>query len=152
MDKPEGDKTKSPIEQFSAIEPSPLPPIAPDGGFAGPIGAPPPIPPATPDTFMCLRGPCRFYWELITHMESGNPAETWGEEGLRDEHGEPIAQPRAISRTCVANTGHETDLTDDNVYECNRWDPLTAREVKRLDKRRSKYLRLHPDHHPLPIR
>lgn len=147
MDKPEGDKTKSPIEQFAGIEPSPMPPIAPDGGFmAGPIGAPPPIPPATPETFVCLRGPCRHYWELVSHMESGNPANTWGEGGLVDEAGAVIAQPRAISRTCVANPGFETDLTDDNVYDCNRWDPMSERELKKLERRRSKYLRLHPDH------
>jgi hypothetical protein len=147
VDKPEGDKSKSPIEQFSAIEPSPLPPLALDGGFAaGPIGAPPPIPPATPATFVCLRGPCRHYWELVSHMESGNPKETWGEGGLVDADGHALEQPRAVSRTCVANPGYETDLTDDNVYACNRWDPLSPREVKRLEKRRSKYLKLHPDH------
>jgi len=140
-------KHKTPIDAFARVEPGPLPPIAPDGGFmAGPVGAPPPIPAATPQTFVCLRGPCRHYWEIKTHMESGNPAETWGDDGLKDESGKPIAQPRAISRTCLAHPGTETDFTDDNVYACSRWDPLTAREVSKRDKRRSKYLKLYPEH------
>ena len=138
------DKVKTPLKQYEDIEPAPLPPIAPDGGFAaGPIGLPPSVPAATPETFICLRGPCRHYWQIETFMASGNPSETWGEGGLVDPlTNEPLRAPRQISRSCLAHPGTETELTDDCVYECNRWDPLTPREVKKRNARRSKFLKV----------
>jgi hypothetical protein len=143
-------KHKVPLDQYADVEVGPLPPIAPDGGFVGdPLGVPPAVPSATPDNFICLRGPCRHYWQIETFMASGNPKDTWGEDGLKDpETGEPIRQPRQLSRSCLAHPGTETELTEDCVYDCNRWSPLTPRELKRDAKRRSKYLKLHPQHLP----
>lgn len=142
-------KIKAPLEAFRRIQPGPLPPIAPDGGLApGPVGMPPPAPPATPKFFVCLRGPCRHYWEMVTEMPLGNPAETFGEGGLVDADGAPVQVPHQITRTCTAHPGTETDLTDDNVYSCNRWDPLEPSELKKLRKRQDAYLREHPEHDP----
>ena len=144
----EDDKSRTPIEQYKDVELGGLPPIAPDGGFApGPVGMPPGVDAATPANFMCLRGPCRHYWQIETFMASGNPKETWGPDGLKDpDTGLPLRVPRQISRSCVANPGHETELTEDCVYDCNRWDPLSPREVRGRDKRAAKYLKLHPEH------
>jgi hypothetical protein len=139
------DKTKSPIDQYKDVELGGLPPIAPDGGFApGPVGIPPSVDAATPDNFICLRGPCRHYWQMETFMASGNPKETWGPDGLKDERGAPLRVPRQLNRSCLAHPGTETELTEDCVYECNRWDPMTPREVRKLDKRRRVYLKLNP--------
>lgn len=121
------------------------------GGLAmpGPVGMAPSVPAATPEHFMCLRGPCRHYWQLETFFASGNPKETWdAEDGLKNEDGTPVRMPRQISRSCLAQPGMETELTDDNVYDCNRWDPMTPRELRQQAKRRSKYLKLHPEHRP----
>lgn len=140
-------RVKAPQEAFQRLTISPLPPIAPDGGFsAGPIGSPPPLPPSTPEFFVCLRGPCRYYWEMVTEMPAGNPAGTFGKDGLRDELGNPVPEPRQITRTCTAHTGTETDLTDDNVYACNLWDPLEQGELKKIRKRHEAYFREHPGH------
>lgn len=142
-------RVKAPLESFRKLEVSPLPPLAPDGGFApGPIGLPPPLPPATPEHFVCLRGPCRHYWELVTEMPAGNPAETFGPDGLTDQDGQPVQIPRQITRTCTAHVGTETDLTDDNVYACNRWDPLEPGELKKIRKRQAAYFHDHPEHDP----
>lgn len=148
-DEPSG-KHRVPLEQYADVELGPLPPIAPDGGFApGPIGLPPPVPAATPEQFICLRGPCRHYWQISTYIASGNPKETWGEGGLVDlETGEPLREPRQISRSCRAQPGIEIELTEDCVYECNLWDPQTPRELVKIRKRREKYYRSHPDHRP----
>ena len=151
MSETDSGKVKAPLDQYAQVEPAPLPPIGHDGApILGAIGLPPPVPAATPRNFVCLRGPCRFYWELHTFMGSGNPAATWGEDGLKDEDGNRIREPRQINRVCLVHPGTETELTEDCVFHCTKWDPLLPRETKRLERRRSKYLRLHPDHAPPP--
>lgn len=141
-------KVKAPIDQYADFEPAALV-VGPDGApVLGALGNPPPIPAATPANFVCLRGPCRHYWEFTSYMSSGNPAGTWGDDGLKDDAGNHIREPRQINRVCLAHPGTETELTEDCVFDCNRWDPLTPRELKRRDKRRSKHLKLHPDHAP----
>lgn len=141
-------KHKAPLDGFADVALGGLPAIAPDGGFAPQLpDLSPSVPAATPDTFMCMRGPCRYYWQLETFFASGNPKDTWdAEDGLKDEDGAPVRMPNQITRTCLAHPGTETDLTDDCVFSCTKWDPLTPREVKRREKRRSKYLKLHPEH------
>ena len=151
MSETDSGKVKAPMDQYASVEPAPLPPIGPDGApMLLALGNPSPVPAATPQNFVCLRGPCRFYWELHTFMGAGNPAGTWGEDGLKDEDGHRIREPRQINRACLAHPGTETELTEDCVFECNKWDPLTPREVKRIDKRRSRYFKLHPEHAPPP--
>lgn len=141
------DKTKSPIDQYKDFEPAGLPPIAPDGGFMpGPIGIPPSVDAATPANFICLRGPCAHYWQMETFMASGNPKETWGPNGLKDADGKPLRVPRQLNRSCLAHPGTETELTEDCVYECSRWTPMTQRELRDVSKRRSRYFKLHPEH------
>jgi hypothetical protein len=139
---------KVPLGSLDNVELGGLPPIAPDGGFTpGPIGMSPSVPAATPEHFMCLRGPCRHYWQLETFFASGNPMQTWDAvDGLKDSDGKPVRMPRQISRSCLAQPGMETELTDDVVYECSRWDPLSPREVRRLERRREKYYKIRPNH------
>jgi hypothetical protein len=141
-------KRRIPLESFDDVELGPLQ-IGPDGGIAGPIGVPPAVEAATPEHFICLRGPCRHYWAFETFMASGNPKETWDPEtGLKDLDGNPIRPPRQVSRSCTAQPGIEIELTDDCVYECNRWSPISPRELKRENRRREKYYRQNPSHRP----
>ncbi len=99
---------------------------------AGFIGAPAATPPRTPENFVCLRGPCRYYWRLVTMANEGNPAETWKALG-RDP-------PRQHHHVCLLDPSGETDFTDgDNAYDCNKWDPMTVNEVVELRHRREQY-------------
>lgn len=144
------DKYKAPIEQYENIEAAALPPIAPDGGFTpGLLGLPPSVPAATPATFVCLRGPCRYYWELVTFMAAGNPSGTFGEGGLVDPvTGKTVSIPRQINRTCLVHAGTETELTEDTVYDCNLWDPIVPAERLLRDKNRERYWKRFPEHNP----
>lgn len=85
---------KAPSETYRDIQPSPLPPIAPDGGFiAGSVAAPAPLPKATPENMICLRGPCRHLWQMRTHIVSGNSKLTFDpDDGLRETMPCPICQ------------------------------------------------------------
>jgi hypothetical protein len=136
---------KSPADIYKGAGASPLPPIGPDGAPILAMIAPPvAIPAADPVTFICLRGPCRHYWELSMFLPSGNPEGTFGEGGLVDPiSNTPLEQPDQILRTCTVQTGTETDLTDELVKKCNLWDPLSPRELKKLEKRRSRLLKIY---------
>ncbi|MCU1281258.1 MAG: hypothetical protein JWM53_4804 [bacterium] len=69
----------------------------------------PSVAPATEDTFVCLSGPCWSYWERYTSFG----------DGLH----------RQRLRHCTYGSG-TVDLTDDNVFSCNRHDP--PRLLRRL--------------------
>jgi hypothetical protein len=61
--------------------------------------APAPIPPATEQTFVCLRGPCRWYWQ----------------------RSEPFGDGVHRQRLRFCTFGPESvELTDGNVLDCNR--------------------------------
>lgn len=131
-----------PEEEFSV---SPIP-AAPDGGIdagvaAGMIGQPVTVPERHPDNFICLRGPCRHYWYLVTMAQEGNPEETWDHLGIK--------QPKQHHHSCLNNPGYETSFADDNAYECSRWEPMLAIELVQIGNRRSQYYDLHPEHAPL---
>jgi len=104
---------KSPRDIYADIDAQPMPPIAPDGGIAlGAIGAPAPLPEATPKTCICLRGPCRYYGEIRVHMDMGNPAQTFDPvHGLR----EMAPCPNCNGRGQVLST---PDLADDTAAAC----------------------------------
>ena len=107
-------------------------PTAPDGGIAPGFGLEQVVPlPSTADQFVCLRGPCKHYWHLVTTAGEGNPEGTWAALG--------ISTPRQHHRTCTVNPGMETDLTDDCVFECSRWDPVPPHDLVQLNARRRAY-------------
>lgn len=138
MEKSDDDeKARAPRERFDDIEPSPV-------GFGGIEGIAAPAPPTpepevSAENMVCLRGPCRYYWEMVTHVDAGNAGGTFGgEDGLREvtdvavaddgevelTYGEGLVQmPKQMNRVCLVNSGYETELTGDCVYECSRWDP-----------------------------
>lgn len=117
------------------FEPTPIP-VSPDGGIDGSlassmIGHPPAVPERTPNNFVCLRGPCKHYWHLVTMAQEGNPQDTWDHLG--------IAPPRQHHHTCLVNPGYETAFSDDNAFECSRWEPYTETELNEIQKRRNAY-------------
>lgn len=143
-------KYKNLGDDFSDVDLGGLPPIAPDGGFiaTATVGDGPSVPAADPRNFVCLRGPCVHYWERESFFASGNPKETWGDEGLTGDDGKPIRMPRRLDRTCTAHPGTETELTDELVYGCSRWLPMTPRQVRKRDRLRRRYLKNNPEHDP----
>lgn len=136
-----GGKHRAPAtDTYADWEPSPLV-AAPDGGIApDAVGELSSVPEASPANFICLRGPCRHYWQIETYLGAGNPADTWKELGIRE--------PRQISRSCLVHPGTETEVTEDCVYDCNRWDPLSPREVRKREKRRLAHYQRFPGHRP----
>lgn len=127
------EKTVIPSEKhYADFAPSAVP-VAPDGGIAPGFGLEPPapVPALSPESCICLRGPCRHYWHMVTTVESGNPVSTWAALG--------IAAPRQHNRVCLLNQGMETDWTDDCVFECNKWDPALRSDLVQLDARRRAY-------------
>lgn len=133
------EKHVDPKAKLENWEPSPLPPIAPDGGFAPQgVGNTAVIPDWTPENTMCLRGPCRHYWHLVTMTEAGNPEGTWEELGIKE--------PQQHSHTCLVQLGIETDLGENCVFECSKWEPLTHVERDSIDIIRKEYFDEHPEH------
>lgn len=63
--------------------------------------------------------------------DAGNPAETFEELGL--------PEPRQHHHMCLVNPGYETEFTDDNAYDCNKWDPYAAHELADINQRRAAY-------------
>jgi hypothetical protein len=119
-DERDSGKTFVPGETFKDVEPAPMPPLAPDGGVVPGAGIAPPsaAPAATPENFICLRGPCRHHWKIETTSSAGNPEGTFEALGVRE--------PRQIHYICLVHPGLETDLTDDCAYTCTRWDPAVC--------------------------
>jgi hypothetical protein len=104
----------------------------------GTLGTLEPIPPRHPDHFVCLRGPCRHYWHLVTMAKAGNPQETWEALGL--------PAPRKHHHVCrIDNTSFE----DDNAFECSLWDPMDPDDLVQLRTRRERYFADHPEHKPI---
>jgi hypothetical protein len=50
-----------------------------------------------------------------------------------------LSVPRQINHACLVNPGMETELTNDFVYECSRWDPYSPGELLQLTARRRDY-------------
>lgn len=146
------DKVRRPSAAFDDFEPGEIP-VGPDGApVLSPVGQGPALPAATPRNMICLRGPCLHYLETETFLASGNPKDTWDpEHGLKDpQTGLPVRMPRQVNRTCLVHPGTVVELTDENVYTCNRWDPIPPKELARLAKRRERHYQRHPDHLPPP--
>ncbi len=133
-------KTFVPAATYDNVESAPLPPMGDDGGpvpGAG-IGQPAGPPKWDADNSVCARGPCQHYWHLATTFPSGNPADTW--EALK------LKEPHQHHHLCLVHEGLETDLTDDCVFECSRWDPNPPSEAR--ETRRETYYEAHPEHRP----
>lgn len=108
----------------------------------GPIGDPEPVPERHPDNFVCLRGPCKHYWNLETMAHAGNPKETWEHLGI------PV--PRQHHHICLRGID-EMNMEEDNVFSCSLWEPLLDVEVSQLRDRREAYYQQHPEYRPQEI-
>ncbi len=90
-----------------------------------------PIPDSNEENFICLRGPCKYYLEMIPYFNAGNT------KGSLDH------RPIQFYRTCMRIAGYELELTDSCMMACNQWDPLSPFEKERLELRRNEnYLNL----------
>jgi hypothetical protein len=59
-------------------------------------------------TMVCLRGPCQYYWSMISRLKASGT-------DIRRKH----------TQTCLS-PAEETDLNEENVYSCSRWWPMWA--------------------------
>jgi hypothetical protein len=100
------------IARLATPDDLPLPPGMP--------GMHPPMrtPAFTADNTPCLRGPCRYYWEVWTHFEHGNALDTPG-----------LGEPRERAASCMRHPGVEMPITADApVLACNQWSPIDPKE------------------------
>ena len=101
------------------------PPIGPDGGFAPqPLGEPPAIPKMTAANCPCLAGPCRYLIDQIVWFPAGNA------------EGSPGADSREVVRYCDRFQSAPINLTDELVFECSSWTPLSAHELAEREARK----------------
>lgn len=101
----------------------------------GPIGEvlAPDLPPLNEDTFVCLRGPCRFYWEVVSDANLGN-VEGSLPDGFKGQF---------VNRFCTRLSGDaDPSLFEQRIYECSEWDPQDGNEARRREKRREKYFQI----------
>lgn len=122
----EDDDLDDPLNRLLAEE---IVPIVPGpGGFMPSLPlVPEPIPPATPETMVCLRGPCKYYVEIVSMFQHGNTKGTLERA------------PRQQNRFCRAIEGTDIDLTDELVFECNTWEPLLKAETLVRTARRAQW-------------
>jgi hypothetical protein len=115
--------------------PAPLA-IAPDGGIAPGIAAAggATLPRATPQEWVCLRGPCQNFLTLQGSFDSQNTKASG--EGFKRRY-----------YYCTAIHGSYIELEDEVIYDCNRWDPEDPSEpdVYARDLRRQAFFARHPE-------
>jgi len=132
-----GGKKITPASGYEDVELPGPPPIGTDGGIAPSHGVagPPPLPAATPENFICMRGPCKHHVHLQTVADYGNPSGTFA----------PGEEPRQHTYLCVAFPGIEIDFTEDCCFACNRWEPMLPIERNRIKSRRARFRKDHPE-------
>jgi hypothetical protein len=115
-------------ERMSSEESGGALPMAHDGGIlqSQVVDQLRPIPAATPENFVCLRGPCVRYLEITSTADVNAP--TLGRD------------PIQLNRYCRAIPGVEIDLTEDAVFACSDWDPVAPKVLEALQSRRDAYL------------
>ena len=96
------------------------------GGPATAISQPEPIPEATPENFVCLRGPCINYMEVTHRFNHGNR-----------EMGDEFA-PKQYTRYCL-KTINPIELTDELVHDCSHWCPMGHKEHAKVEAARNAY-------------
>lgn len=101
--------------------------FSPEGVFAGAeaVGPEDPIPEATAENMVCLRGPCRHYVEITKRFKAGN-------RGMD-------RQFTQATRFCNALTSEWIELTDEAVFDCNRWEPMSTEELVRIRTAREQF-------------
>lgn len=119
------DDVNDPLNRLLADEVDFAPTPGPNGFAPSLPMVPEPIPPATPETMVCLRGPCKHYMELQSMFQHGNTKGTL-------EH-----VPKQTNRFCRAIEGTDIDLTDELVYNCSEWEPLLKAETLLRETRRA---------------
>ena len=124
----------NPMDAFLDTDFGPTP-VAPSGSFVPAVAVyeTEPIPEATEENFICLRGPCRYYLEMRPVFQAGNTKGS--------------LETRLIQayRTCGRITGYELQLTDECMHDCSDWDPLSKEETDAREERRRKNYWDRPD-------
>lgn len=118
-----------PNERVSGgFQPSPLPPVAPDGGLA--LEPAPTEPLEVAPIALCSIGPCARHHELVTKINA--------QEALDGSAGRVHLQ---VIRTCYPAPGIEVDLSETPVRQCSLWKPPlttgdTPRDARELETAR----------------
>lgn len=124
-------------ELQEGFEPSPFPPMAPDGALEIPplraVSDPPPR--------LCEAGPCRHYHRMVLQLDAQRPIANAIEPGGKLVGIAP-EQPFHVNvhHYCYPDTGIETELGSLPVLECNRWEPFSDHEILASTNRKNDFL------------
>jgi hypothetical protein len=94
------------------------------------------MPEFTAENVICLRGPCRHYWETKQYFEAGNTAGTL-------DHA-----PMYTQKICLKQPGVIVNMNDEVVKECNAWEPLDNLATTQRDKAREEFYQRNPQFRP----
>lgn len=121
-------------ELAEGFEPAALPPIAPDGGLElPPLREPPRVPPR-----LCEAGPCRNYHRFRIQLDAAKPLPVRGADGTFIEPEAP--DHHEDHHYCYPSVGIESKLGSLPVIQCNRWSPISPREIERADDETEEWL------------
>lgn len=119
-------KDKDPLDTLLEEEiASPIGANAGSGAMPGRSLFATPIPDASPDSMVCLRGPCEHYVQITQRLKHGNTEGTFA----------PGEEPALTTRFCGYFAADPIDLTDEVVWDCSEWcprDPADVAERKRI--------------------
>lgn len=116
-------------ELAEGFTPTPLPPVAPDGGLELPkMREAPRHPPR-----LCEQGPCRHYHTFKIQLDAQKPMAVRKDDGT-------VEQPEAPDHEethhyCYPDVGIESKLGGLPVIQCNRWSPIPL-EQRKIDELR----------------
>lgn len=121
-------------------EPSPMPPVAPDGSLELPklrvVNNPPPR--------LCEAGPCRHYHRFAIQLEAQSPIGA-RIQGDGDQHGRIVGEAAGEFRVqvhhyCYPTAGVETALGELPVMSCSLWEPLLPSDAEQMESRRATFM------------
>lgn len=116
-------------ELADGFEPSPLPPVAPDGSLElPPLREPPRYPPR-----LCEQGPCRHYHTFKIQLDAQKPLAVKGEDGQMEVPEAPNHEEQ--HHYCYPDVGIESKLGSLPVISCSRWAPMMPHELAISDAR-----------------
>lgn len=108
------------------FEPSPVPPVGPDGN----VHLPQLRTPTRRAPTLCELGPCVHYQCMRVQMDAAAPQDG-SDGGLHTE----------TAHTCYPSPGVELDLGPMPVLECSYWEPQSPKRTKTLKDSRDRVLK-----------
>jgi len=121
-------------QMAQSYQPSAGPAVDPRGGIFMPTAVEESIsvPEATPRDMVCMRGPCRHYFQTVQFFPAGIVRGTLDHDPLQ------------MQRACL-RISPPSSLGDEAVYKCSEWDPIDPTEASARQTRRDAFYAANPE-------